>query len=170
MTFEQIQELIKLLDSTGIAEFKLDHADLKLRIRSRAYAEAIQKSKVAAVQTLPITATPQLPIVPPPPIAAEAPIAPSTKTNAPTPPATADNLITIKAPMIGTFYRAPGPNKPNFVQVGDTISSGTVLCIIEAMKLFNEIESEVSGTIVKVLADDGKSVEYDQPLFLVQPA
>lgn len=168
MTFEQIQELIKLLDSTGIAEFKLNQADLRLRIRSRAYAEAIQKGKLTTVPAL--MPTPQLPIVPPPPIAAEAPIAPSTKTNVPTPPPAADNLITIKAPMIGTFYRAPGPNKPNFVQVGDTINNGTVLCIIEAMKLFNEIESEVSGTIVKVLAEDGKSVEYDQPLFLVQPA
>ena len=100
--------------------------------------------------------------------AAPAP-APAAAPKAEAPVATADNLITIKSPMIGTFYRSSGPGKPTFVNVGDEIKAGQVICIIEAMKLFNEIESEMSGTIVKVLVEDGTSVEYDQPLFLVQP-
>jgi acetyl-CoA carboxylase biotin carboxyl carrier protein len=90
--------------------------------------------------------------------------------SAPVAAASTDNLITIKSPMIGTFYRASGPGKPIFVNVGDEVAPGKVVCIIEAMKLFNEIESEVKGTIVKVLVDDASPVEYDQPLFLVQPS
>jgi acetyl-CoA carboxylase biotin carboxyl carrier protein len=85
-------------------------------------------------------------------------------------PKSADNLLTIKSPMIGTFYRKPGPGKPNFVEEGDEVRDGKVVCIIEAMKLFNEIESEVSGKIVKILVEDSTPVEYDQPLFLVEPA
>jgi acetyl-CoA carboxylase biotin carboxyl carrier protein len=84
-------------------------------------------------------------------------------------PEAKDNLVTIKSPMIGTFYRSPGPDKPSFVNVGDEVTTGKVVCIIEAMKLFNEIESEVSGKIVKVLVDDASPVEYDQPLYLVEP-
>jgi acetyl-CoA carboxylase biotin carboxyl carrier protein len=99
------------------------------------------------------------------------PAAPAAATPAAAPPAdtSADNLITIKSPMIGTFYRSAGPGKPTFVNVGDEIKVGQVICIVEAMKLFNEIESEVSGRVVKVLADDSSPVEYDQPLFLVEP-
>ena len=111
------------------------------------------------------------------PMAAAAPVmvaapqaAPAATTPAAAAPAATSNLITIKSPMIGTFYRSPSPDKPTFVNVGDEIKAGQVLCIIEAMKLFNEIESEVSGKIVKVLADDQSPVEYDQPLFLVEPA
>ena len=106
--------------------------------------------------------------LPPPPMqqsAAQSPAAPENTSE----PAVASNLITIKSPMIGTFYRSPSPDKPVFVNVGDEIKAGQVLCIIEAMKLFNEIESEVSGRLVKVVADDSSPVEYDQPLFLIEP-
>jgi acetyl-CoA carboxylase biotin carboxyl carrier protein len=101
--------------------------------------------------------------------AAPAPSAPAAAASAPAPKA-ADNLITIKSPMIGTFYRKPAPDKPNFVEEGDEVRNGKVVCVIEAMKLFNEIESEVSGKIVKILVEDSSPVEYDQPLFLVEPA
>ena len=104
------------------------------------------------------------------PAAAAPAYAPAAPGTAPAAPAKADNLITINSPMIGTFYRRSGPDKPLFVEVGDEVSPGKVVCIIEAMKLFNEIESEVSGKIVKILVEDASPVEYDQPLFLVEPA
>ncbi len=102
------------------------------------------------------------------PAASAAPSAPAAQPAAA--PAASDNLVTIKSPMIGTFYRSASPDKPSFVNVGDDVNTGSVICIIEAMKLFNEIESEVKGRIVKVLVDDASPVEYDQPLFLVEPA
>lgn len=175
MNFDQIQDLIMLLDSTGIGEFKIDDGNLKLRIRSRAYVEALQKGKIMTTTVMPVapsTNTTLPPIAPITTLESTVPH-PATQQQTTTAPFTgtqvADNLITIKSPMIGTFYRASGPNKDPFVKVGDSISIGTVLCVIEAMKLFNEIESEISGTIIKVIAEDGKSIEYDQPMFLVQP-
>ena len=161
MDFKEIQELIKQVNRSNISELKIKDGDFEITLRSKDYIEAVKSPKgnitVAAA----------------PPVAAAAPAA------APAPAAEnaseskkaekENNYITIKSPMIGTFYRAPGPDKEPFVKVGDTVSKGDVLCIIEAMKLFNEIESEYSGKIVKVLVEDSSPVEFDQPLFLLEP-
>ncbi|QEC65895.1 acetyl-CoA carboxylase biotin carboxyl carrier protein [Panacibacter ginsenosidivorans] len=155
MDFKQIQELIKIINKSNIGEISIEEKEFKITI----------KQKEDNIQTV-VTAAPA------PVYAAPAPAAP-TATSASAPAAAApkaDNLITIKSPMIGTFYRKSSPDKPNFIEVGDEVSPGKTVCIIEAMKLFNEIESEVSGKIVKVLVDDASPVEYDQPLFLVEPA
>lgn len=160
MDFKQIQELIKIVNKSNIGELSIEEKDFKITI----------KQKEEAVQNF--VSAPQ-PMYAPQPMAAPqaAPAAPqaggeATKAAA----APAGNLITIKSPMIGTFYRKASPDKPSFVEIGDDVAPGKVVCIIEAMKLFNEIESEVSGRIVKVLVDDASPVEYDQPLFLVEPA
>lgn len=162
MEFKQIQELIKAINKSNISELSVEEGDFKITIKQ---AQTISETQFVAVQApmpqmLP-QAAPQAAALP----AAPAPAAQSTSAAAPN-----DKLITIKSPMIGTFYRSPSPDKPSFVNVGDDIKQGDVLCIVEAMKLFNEIESEVSGKIVKVLIDDASPVEYDQPLFLVEPA
>jgi acetyl-CoA carboxylase biotin carboxyl carrier protein len=164
MDFKQIQELIKIVNKSSIGELSIEEGDFKITIK--------QKEEAATVYT---TASPiQLPVQAPPPSQL---IAPTPPTPQPTPsggqdsaPKQADNLITIKSPMIGTFYRSSGPEKPAFVNVGDEVTVGKTVCIIEAMKLFNEIESEVKGSIVKILVEDASPVEYDQPLFLVDPS
>jgi acetyl-CoA carboxylase biotin carboxyl carrier protein len=161
MDFKQIQELIKLINKSNIGEVSIEEKGFKLTIKQKEEAAqtviASPQPYPQAYQT-PVAAVPQAPA---------APASSAEKTKA-TDSAT-DNLITIKSPMIGTFYRSASPGKPAFVEVGDEITTGKVVCIIEAMKLFNEIESEVKGRIVKVLADDASPVEYDQPLFLVEP-
>ena len=154
MDFKQIQELIKLINKSNIGEVSIEEKGFKLTIKQK---EEAAQTVIASPQSFPQTF--QAP--------AAAPATASDKSRA-TDSAT-DNLITIKSPMIGTFYRSASPGKPAFVEVGDEITTGKVVCIIEAMKLFNEIESEVKGRIVKVLADDASPVEYDQPLFLVDP-
>jgi len=159
MDFKQIQELIKIINKSNIGELSIEEKDFKITI----------KQKEDNVQTV-VTAAPAPVYAQSPAVAPAAPAtitAPAPAASAPAPKA--DNLITIKSPMIGTFYRKSSPDKPNFVEVGDEVSPGKTVCIIEAMKLFNEIESEISGKIVKVLADDASPVEYDQPLFLVEP-
>ncbi|MCB0772802.1 MAG: acetyl-CoA carboxylase biotin carboxyl carrier protein [Flavobacteriales bacterium] len=164
MNINQIQDLIKFVAKSGVSEVEIEQKDFKITIKTAAKKEKEQAVHVIA----------QPAYAPPPPApaaalpaAAPAPAAPS----APAPAPAADaKYVTIKSPMIGTFYRAAGPGKPVFVNVGDEIKPGKTICIIEAMKLFNEIESEVSGKIVKVLVDDAKPVEYDQPLFLVDPS
>ena len=149
-----------MVNKSNIGEVSIEEKGFKLTI----------KQKEEPVQNL-IAAPLQQQSYAPPPIASTAPSAPSAEKPKQTEASTAtDNLITIKSPMIGTFYRSSGPDKPAFVSVGDEIDNGKVVCIIEAMKLFNEIESEVKGKIVKVLVDDASPVEYDQPLFLVEPA
>lgn len=170
MEFKQIKELINLVNKTKISELKIQQGEFKINIRSKSFTKAIQSSKDAS--TMPISVAQTIPQAMPAvaPMAA-APIArgealPPTKGEA---PAVNENLLTIKSPMIGTFYRAAGPDKDPFVKIGDNIDTGTVLCMIEAMKLFNEIEAEVSGKIVKVLVENNSPVEYDQPLFLVEP-
>lgn len=170
MEFKQIKELINLVNKTKISELKIQQGEFKINIRSKSFTKAIQSSKDAS--TMPISVAQTIPQAMPAvaPMAA-APIArgealPPTKGEA---PAGNENLLTIKSPMIGTFYRAAGPDKDPFVKIGDNIDTGTVLCMIEAMKLFNEIEAEVSGKIVKVLVENNSPVEYDQPLFLVEP-
>jgi acetyl-CoA carboxylase biotin carboxyl carrier protein len=158
MDFKQIQELVKMINKSNISELSIEQDKFKITIK--------QKDNEAQIITVP-AATPvqMVPAGSPAPAVASA-AAPKAEA-APAPKA--DNLVTVKSPMIGTFYRSAGPDKAAFVNVGDEIAPGKVVCIIEAMKLFNEIESEVSGKIVKVLVDDASPVEYDQPLFLVEP-
>lgn len=162
MKLAEIQELIKFVSRSGVTEVEIEQKDFKITIKTE--TKKPRKDETVYVQAAPI---PAAPIATPAPVAAPAPVAPATPE---APKEEASNLITIKSPMIGTFYRSPGPDKDLFVNVGDSIQKGSVLCIIEAMKLFNEIESEVSGKIVKVLVDDASPVEYDQPLFLVDPS
>lgn len=159
MDIKQIQELVKLINKTSIGEITIEEDGTKITI----------KQKKDPVQHIVATTAAHSVAAPAPATAAPAPAAAT-----PAPPKTAaapkqDNLLTIKSPMIGTFYRQSGPGKPIFVNVGDEVAPGKVVCIIEAMKLFNEIESEVKGRIVKVLVEDSSPVEYDQPLFLVEP-
>lgn len=160
MDFKQIQELIKTINKSNIGELSIEDNGFKITI----------KQKEEPAQTY-VTAPAAAPVYAPAPAAPYAAPAPSAAPAAPTAPAApkADNLVTIKSPMIGTFYRRSSPDKPNFVEPGDEIAPGKVVCIIEAMKLFNEIEAEISGKIVKVLVDDASPVEFDQPLFLVEP-
>lgn len=171
MTNKELHDLIKLIDKSNVAEFKYKKGDISLSIRSNDYFKNTQKTVVAAA---PVTATP---------------IAAASHTPAPTQPASPTSSTpakssesadenqdddskyqVFKSPMVGTFYRKPSPDKDVFVKVGDSIKKGDVVAIIEAMKLFNEIESEMEGKVVKVLVDDQTPVEYDQPLFLIDPA
>jgi acetyl-CoA carboxylase biotin carboxyl carrier protein len=160
MDFKQIQELIKIVNKSNIGEVTIEEDGQKITIKQKKDPQPI----IAGGATM-MAAAPLPPSAPAPAPVATAPAA-ETKPVAPQ----TDNYITIKSPMIGTFYRQAGPGKPIFVNVGDEVSPGKVLCIIEAMKLFNEIECEVKGRIVKVLVEDACPVEYDQPLFLVEPA
>jgi|SRR5438093_6293520 len=161
MDFKQIQELIKLVNVSNIGEVTIEQKDFKLTIKQK--EEHITQVVSAQPQApAPSLAQPALPQA-----MHAAPAEPAEKPEAPPTPS---NTITIKSPMIGTFYRKPSPDKPNFVEAGDEIVPGKVVCVIEAMKLFNEIESEVKGKIVKVLVEDASPVEYDQPLFLVEPS
>ncbi|MFT6243255.1 MAG: acetyl-CoA carboxylase biotin carboxyl carrier protein [Crocinitomicaceae bacterium] len=157
MNIKEIQDLIKFVAKSGVNEVEIEQKDFKIIIKSQAEAKEqiiVQAAPVAApVAALPASA---------PAPAAPAAAAPAEEENS--------NYITVKSPMIGTFYRSAGPDKDSFVNVGDTIGKGDTVCIIEAMKLFNEIEAEVSGKIIKVLVDDSTPVEYDQPLFLVDPS
>jgi acetyl-CoA carboxylase biotin carboxyl carrier protein len=155
MDLKEIQNLIKFVANSGVAEVKLEMDDVKITIRTTLEGNVSEATYVQmpSQPVLQQTAVPQQ-------------IAPI----ASIPAAENSNYITIKSPIIGTFYRKPSPDKPMFVEVGSKISKGDVLCVIEAMKLFNEIESEVSGKIVKILVDDMSPVEYDQPLFLVDPS
>ena len=161
MDIKQIQELVKLINKTNIGEITIEEEGIKITVKQK--KDPVQHFVSGQQQSAPFYAPPpptpvqNTPAVTPPPIAAvEIP--------------KADNYITVKSPMIGTFYRQAGPGKPIFINVGDEIAPGKVVCIIEAMKLFNEIESEVTGKIVKVLIEDASPVEYDQPLFLVDPS
>ena len=159
MDFKQIQELIKMINKSNIGEVTIEEKGFKVTIKQK--EEAVQQ----------IYASPSYSQAPAPAPAPQQSAAPSAPAASKAPEASAsDNYVTIKSPMIGTFYRSSGPGKPSFVEVGDEVAQGKVVCIIEAMKLFNEIESEVKGKIVKVLVEDASPVEYDQPLFLVEPA
>ena len=167
MDFKQIQELIRLVNESNIGEVSIEQKEFKITIRQKEeqITQVVSASMPASMyQQLPQQAAPQQ--LPPAQAASSAATPGAEKPAA----AASGNTVTIKSPMIGTFYRRPTPDKPNFVEVGDDVSAGKVVCIIEAMKLFNEIESEVSGKIVKILVEDASPVEYDQPLFLVEPA
>jgi len=167
MNKKEIEELIKFVSKLQVNEVKIENKDFKLTIVNSSKNKEVpfpvgaQPHIVAHTMPAAVAAQPAPPAAQPP--------APAEKPAAKEETASDANLITIKSPMIGTFYRAASPEKPNFVNVGDKIEKGKVICIIEAMKLFNEIESEITGKIVKVLVDDSTPVEYDQPLFLVDP-
>lgn len=163
METKDIQKLLDYISKSDLDEVNIETAELKLNI----------KRSISAPDSAPVVAAAPAPVAAAPaPVVESAPVAAAPVAAAPAPAAAevASNLIEIKSPMIGTFYRSAGPDKPNFVEVGDDISNGKVICIVEAMKLFNEIEAEVSGKIVKVLVEDATPVEFDQPLFLVEPA
>ena len=154
MDLKQIHDLIKVVNKSNIGEISIEDKDGKVTIK--------QKEDKITVSSAPAQVYAAAP--------AQAPVASAPTEGPAAPAAPADNLITIKSPMIGTFYRRAAPDKPLMAEEGTEVSPGKVVCIIEAMKLFNEIESEVKGTIVKILVEDASPVEYDQPLFLVQPA
>ena len=158
MNLSEIQDLIKFVSKAGVSEVEIEKKDFKIIIKSESKKQdqqIIYQAAPVAQAAAPVAAPAAAPAAAAP---AEAPVSEDSK------------YITVKSPMIGTFYRSSSPDKDAFVQVGSTIQKGSPVCIIEAMKLFNEIESEVSGKIVKVLVDDASPVEYDQPLFLVDPA
>lgn len=156
MDLKQIHELIKIVNKSNIGEISIEDKDGKVTIKQKeeqVVTVAAQPQVYNVPAAVPVAAAPQP--------AVATPITPTSST---------DKYITIKSPMIGTFYRKSGPDKPSFVEVGTEVESGKVVCIIEAMKLFNEIESEVTGKIVKILVEDASPVEFDQPLFLVDPS
>jgi acetyl-CoA carboxylase biotin carboxyl carrier protein len=163
MDLREIQNLIKFVAKSGATEVKLEMDDFKITIKTTTEGASAPEITYLQQAPAPMQQSQQQPAAQPQAQAS----APAT-----TPAATDDNskLITIKSPIIGTFYRKPSPDKPMFVEVGASIKKGDVLCVIEAMKLFNEIESEYSGKIVKILVDDMSPVEFDQPLFLVDPS
>ena len=172
LDIKEIQELIKFVAKSGVSEVDLEMGEMKISIKTppkkgKGHVETVvQQIPVAAAPAMAPVAVQATPVAvqaaPAVPEAAETPVS--------SPVADESNYITIKSPMIGTFYRKPAPDKDAFISVGDEVSSGTVVCVVEAMKLFNEIESEVSGKIVKVLVEDMSPIEYDQPLFLVDPS
>lgn len=159
MNITQIQDLIKFVAKSGVSEVEIEQKDFKITIKTPGKG----KQEIVQVAAAPVMAAPA-PVAMP--AAAPAPAAAAPAAAAPV----ASNLIEIKSPMIGTFYRSSAPDKPAFVEVGSEIKAGDKVCIVEAMKLFNEIESEVSGKIVKILVNDMSPIEFDQPLFLVEPA
>lgn len=159
MDLKDIQNLIRFVAKSGASEVKLETDDVKITIKTG----LSEGKEQVIVQQMPMAQQmPQMPV--------QSTTVTPTTSETPSKPAEDNKYITIKSPMIGTFYRKPSPDKPLFVEVGSTVAKGDVLCIIEAMKLFNEIESEVSGKIVKILAEDSTPVEFDQPLFLVIPS
>lgn len=174
MTFKEIQELVKILGESEISEFNLKDGKFELAIKTKHFQDP-ELSKVA-LQNSSFVAAPQMPVVAPPvPVAASPQVAsaasapqvdlPSTQPEKAAP----KNLLEIRSPIVGTFYRSSSPDKPPYAKIGDTVAVGDVVCIVEAMKLFNEIESEVAGKIVNVLIEDAQPVEYDQVLFEVDP-
>ena len=165
MDIKEIQNLIKFVAKSGASEVSLEMDDVKITIKT-GDGKSVGENTTIVQQMPPVVAHHQLQA--PPTVAAPAPVAETPSTE--TPAAENNNYITVKSPIIGTFYRKPSPDKPMFAEVGQQINEGDVLCVIEAMKLFNEIESEVSGKIVKVLVDDSSPVEFEQPLFLIDPS
>ena len=173
MKFNEIQELVKLINKSNLTEFKIKDGDFELSIRTKKYGKMRAKD-IQALQSAPqVVSVPaavpamQMPPATPTPTPAS-PVADSTA-SAEASESENKNTLIIKSPIVGTFYRSAGPDKDSYVGIGDIVEVGTVVCIVEAMKLFNEIESEVSGKIVKILIDNESPVQYDQPLFEVEP-
>lgn len=175
MDFKEIQELIKLIQKSNLTEFKLKEGEFELTLRTDKYRGGKENQYIPAssqpyVQIPPIS--PQAPATPPQPTSTasgENPGEPASNMAGGVPLENTGGYLSIRSPMVGTFYRSPSPDKGPYVKVGDVIEKGTVVCIIEAMKLFNEIDSEHSGKIVKVMVEDAQPVEYDQVLFLIDP-
>ncbi len=165
MDFKQIQELIKLVNESNLGEVSIEQKDFKITIKQK--EEHITQMVATSFPSAPAM---QLPQQAPQQALPQASAASQSGAGQPQAATASANTITIKSPMIGTFYRKPAPDKPNFIEEGSEVAPGKVVCVIEAMKLFNEIESEVKGRIVKILVEDASPVEYDQPLFLVEPA
>lgn len=163
MDLKEIQNLIRFVAKSGASEVKLEMDDVKITIKTGSEDDKVGTTILQQMPSMPLQAAPAVPAAAPAPAAPAAPAASAPQDDD-------SKYITIKSPIIGTFYRKPAPDKPTFVEVGKQIGEGDVLCVIEAMKLFNEIESEVTGTIVKILVDDSSPVEFDQPLFLVDPS
>jgi acetyl-CoA carboxylase biotin carboxyl carrier protein len=165
MNQKELKELIEFLIEKDISEFELERGDVKVRIKRGADTQPVSViTPMAAVPAMPMAAAPAAPVTHTPAPAA------SPETQAATVPAEAEEeLHLVKSPIVGTFYEAPAPGAPPFIKPGDNVQAGQVLCIIEAMKLMNEIESDMTGEIVKVLAANGKPVEYGQPLFSIRP-
>ena len=169
MNYKEITELLKLISDSHLSEFKIKDGDFELSVKTDKYQKKTKEVspviQMSGGQVLPdVAPTPQ-------PVPSDGNEGASTGQSATeeSKPDSGKGLLEIKSPMVGTFYRSPSPDKPPFIKVGDQIEKGDVVCIVEAMKLFNEIESEISGKIVKILVDDAQPVEYDQPLFLVEP-
>ncbi len=165
MKLNEIQDLIKFVSKSGVSEVELETKEIKIVIRTPKTANQV------VMQPATVIAAPVNQVMPAlQPVVPASNTAPAAEKPAATPTSDESKYLTIKSPMIGTFYRSAGPDKPTFVAVGDEIAPGKTVCIIEAMKLFNEIESDIKGKIVKVLVNDSTPVEYDQPLFLVDPS
>jgi acetyl-CoA carboxylase biotin carboxyl carrier protein len=168
MKFNEIQELIKLINKSNLTEFKLKEADFEISIRTKNYGK-VRAKDIQAFQS----SVPQVVSVPTAMPHAMAPAPAATPSAAPAPAeapvSESKNTLLIKSPIVGTFYRSAGPDKENYIGIGSIVEVGTVVCIVEAMKLFNEIESEVSGKVVNILIDNESPVQYDQPLFEVEP-
>ena len=178
MKISEIQELIKFVSKSGVSEVEIEDKDFKINIKTPPFKRGKNNGNHDQGQLVTQVVPAQMPIQQPiqtiaqqpQPVPSEPAPAVSTNNNEKEESGSEANYIEVKSPMIGTFYRKPSPDKPEFVKVGDTIEKGDIVCVIEAMKLFNEIESEVSGKIVKVMADDSSPVQYDQVLFLVDPS
>tara|TARA_B110000285_G_scaffold189647_1_gene216407 strand:- start:959 stop:1447 length:489 start_codon:yes stop_codon:yes gene_type:complete len=162
MTINEIQDLIKFIAKAGVTEVEIEKQDFKITIKSPLPKRKGEAAQAEALMQVPLS---MAPVMHAPQSVAVAAVAEQSAEEK-----QLENYITVKSPMIGTFYRRSAPDKDAFVEVGQSIKVGDVLCVIEAMKLFNEIESEMTGKIVKILVDDNSPVEYDQPLFLVDPA
>lgn len=160
MKAKEIRDLIDFISNSGLEEVNIETDEFKIKVK-RSNEVSVQAAPVVTAAPTPVASAPAAPQA-----SAAAPSAPATDTPAPA----ASNQAEIKSPMIGTFYNSPNPDSPAFVQVGDKVKAGDTVCIVEAMKLFNEIESDVSGTIVEILVDNASPVEYDQPLFRVDPS
>jgi len=167
MTNKEIHDLIRLVNRLDLSEFKLRDGDFEMSIRTKLYG----KKEKAEGASIPVMAVSQAPSVHHVAVAQPETTAPSTPVDTEDGDAgqAESGLVEVKSPIVGTFYRSPSPDKPAYLKVGDTIDVGTVVCIVEAMKLFNEIESEVSGKVVKVMVEDASPVQYDQVLFMVDP-
>ena len=164
MNFKEIQELIKLINKSNLTEFKMKDGDFQLSIRTKKYGKGKPQQQIIPIQTVP-SSTPVTPMTPPQ-VKLEVGTGGNDKESQEVEAlAENDTLIDVKSPIVGTFYRSPSPDKPPYLKIGDMVNVGDVVCIVEAMKLFNEIESEVSGRVVKVMIDDASPVEYDQILF-----
>lgn len=165
MKLNEIQDLIKFVSKSGVNEVELETKEIKIVIKTGKQTPVMVQAAPQMVQAAPTQMVTAAPVANPTPVT-ENKATPTATNNG----ADESKYIAIKSPMIGTFYRSPGPDKPSFVNVGDEVNAGKTVCIIEAMKLFNEIESDIKGKIVKVLVNDATPVEYDQPLFLVDPS